>query len=242
MSGEFLEREISLKKAVAILLVVALVVVGVGYAIGSYFFWKSPKLTKAERDILVARTNYEEIKKKFEAKDASEKDVVLALIDLGNVYLKYGRTQEALRYFEEARDYAKKAYEKSYNKKTGKYGKQETDTYNLARINLGTAYVLAEKYEEGVKLLQPLLKDYPYNEKLYFYYGYGNYMLGRYPEAIKALEKTVELSPGSADAYYYLALSYEKAGQKEKALNAINKALQFVPNSEEFKKVKDRLS
>ena len=96
-----------------------------------------------------------------------------------------------------------------------------------ARVLLGIAYCMAEKYNAAVEALTPLVVDDPSNARARCAIGAAWMGLGDTRAARAALEKAVALAPGLADAHFNLAKVLHAGGpaDAEKAREHYRKAI-----------------
>lgn len=172
----------------------------------------------------------------------------IAYNNRGNIYLKQGRFNDALRDFNAAlainpnfvRFYINRA--EAYNR-VGDYGKTLAD--------LTTAITLKPDYELGY-----LYRSIVYNNLFgdhkkaladlttavtikpdyvlgYFHRGNTYRLLGRYDEAIADFSKAIALSPDNAYVYVNRGTTYYQMKRFDRAIADLSKALSFDPNSPE---------
>jgi tetratricopeptide (TPR) repeat protein len=204
-----MEREIPLKKALFLLLIVAVSVIAIGTAIGYAFFWN--QFEGMTKDEVRMRSVQSLIKQHPKS--------VTGYLALGNLYLNQGKPEEALKEF----------------KKALALKKNEA----LVNFNMGIAYMQLEKFDEAIKLMEPLSKNSPYNYEAQYYTGAAYYMKGDYAKAVEKFKQAVMYNNGAADGHLFLAKAYYKKGDRKMAEEHLNKALRMVPKYDEaieFKK------
>ncbi len=96
-----------------------------------------------------------------------------------------------------------------------------------------------EKFEESLKILEELYKNFPNSEKikkelivtLFSYGGYLNdeYIL-EYEKARNIFKKTIEIDPNNYRAHYNLGIAYFNLGEMKKAKNAYKMAIKIKPD------------
>jgi len=137
----------------------------------------------------------------------------IAHLNLGNVFIKEKKTDEAIRQY-------KKAIE-IYN------------NYADAHYNLGIALGLQGKHDEAIKEYYTVLrleKDY---WKARFRLADALAKTGQLDEAISCYEKVVQLHPNDAEVYNNFAMALAKKGKVKEAIEYYNKCLEINPASVE---------
>lgn len=119
--------------------------------------------------------------------------------------------------FDEAEAYARKAVSADAE-------------YRPAKHTLGVILVEEKKYDEAIKILQPLAEDIIYKTPELAWYDLGGAFLGKgdADHAIDALSKAVALRPSFCWADYRLGLAYEKKGIWQQAVKELSKAVEPV--------------
>jgi type IV pilus biogenesis/stability protein PilW len=135
--------------------------------------------------------------------------------NLGVVYLKMQRYDDAIKQFEKAA------------------GNILYDTPEFAYTNMGWAYykkgdfIQAKKYyEESIKMEQRYSLAY-YNLGLL----YSD--LEKYDDAVKEFKRAIKFSSNYLDAWYNMALAYFKTKETEKAIEAFSKVIEISPDSKQ---------
>lgn len=208
-----LEAEISLKKALVIIVAALLVFLSGGYAVGKVFFWN--QFPKENLENLKIKSAKEVIKQ-------NPKDYKSHL-GLGAEYLYLEKYEEALKEYKIAEKLAPK-------------------DYMPVKLNLGLVYVQLKKYDLAIKNLEIVIKKNPIQFEAYVNLGYAYEGKNDYKKALKVYEEALKVEPGAADVKVSKALVYEKMGNKKEALKSINDALKFVPDYKEWLEIKARLT
>ena len=132
--------------------------------------------------------------------------------DLGNRKLDEEKNDEALEYFQKARDLAK-----------------DTNDIIATESELAWAYDFLREYEKAYKYLQNIVSlgrdDIWVNSEL----GYCLGGLGKYKEAIEKYEKAVELGRNDSWVYARLGALYKEIEEYDKALEYFQKGLEVEP-------------
>ncbi len=99
------------------------------------------------------------------------------------------------------------------------------------KIEGGINHILAGRYEEGLKILEPYINtDYDNWWPLHYYLAGAYRELGFEAEAIEGYKRVLQLSPSNIEAAENLADLYASAGDDEMAMKYINKADLFRKN------------
>lgn len=207
-----LAREITLSKALILLIAALLIVSGIGTAVGYTFFWnKYEKVSKEDAAVTQAMTYVEKYPKDYRS-----------YLAVGAVYLRKDDPMTAMEWF-------KKADQMKKGDLTVKY-------------NMGLAYFAMKNYDEAVKLMTPLAEKNQMNFEVHYYLGGVYYAKGDYDKAIERFKWTLMLQPGAADANLFAAKAYYKKGDKKYAQLHLEKALKMVPNYKEALEFKEAMT
>ncbi len=205
------ERNIKLKYALLIIVVLAIVLIPIGVTIGNKFFWKTEEtVTKSEFDfqrihnVVINNPNNAE-----------------AHVALGFQFLARGQRNEGLREFETAY----------------KLDPQS----QAARFGLGFGYREVGQYQKAVDILEPLVKEFPFHFLGQCNLGLAYQKLKEYDKAVKSYQMALKIKPGSADVYLELARIYIDTGKKDEALKNIEIALKYVPGYQDAINLKKSL-
>jgi len=100
-----------------------------------------------------------------------------------------------------------------------------------ARNNMGTVYLLMEKWDAAIVCFQETLKDILYKTPQYAYnnMGYAYYRKGDYDRAIENYQQALKMSRTYAVAHANLARAYEAKGELDKAVAAYRDAISYSP-------------
>jgi len=119
-----------------------------------------------------------------------------------------------------------------------------------------------KKYEESVKILEALYKDYPKSEKVKkalkeVLFAYGGHLNDEFEmehfKAAQCFKRIIEIDPSDYRAHYNLGIAYFEMERFDEALDSCNKALEIKPDykhcyynigliyetKEDFKKAQD---
>lgn len=115
---------------------------------------------------------------------------------------------------------------KSHNGKDKKEIKQRINQIQKPlHIEQGYNHVLAQRWAEGIEILEPYLNsEYKDWWPLSYYLGVSYISTGRRDEAVECLEKVLKLNPSHADSMRELADIYEAEGKKDKMKKYRDKA------------------
>lgn len=91
-------------------------------------------------------------------------------------------------------------------------------------LGLATYFCGAKRFEEGIVVLDSMIRIYPDQADPNFYLGQAYYQTQQYKKALPYLEKSIELAPEVESSYVTTALAFSKNGEPEKALSTLNTA------------------
>ncbi len=203
-----LAREVTLSKAIILLISSLLVVTVIGTSIGYLFFWnKYQKVSKEDAAVTQAMTYVEKYPKDYRS-----------YLAVGAVYLRKDDPVTAMEWF-------KKAQQMKKDDLTVKY-------------NMGLAYFAMKNYDEAIKLMTPLAEKNQMNFEVHYYLGGVYYAKGDYDKAIERFKWALLLQPSAADANLFIAKTYYKKGDKKSAEKHLGTALRMVPNYKEALELK----
>jgi tetratricopeptide (TPR) repeat protein len=137
----------------------------------------------------------------------------IAHLNLGNVYIKEKKTDEAIRQYKEAIEI--------YN------------NYADAHYNLGIALGLQGKHDEAIKEYYTVLRLKEDYWKARFHLADALAKTGRLDEAISHYQKIVQLHLYDAEVYNNFAMALVKKGKINEAIEYYNKCLEINPASVE---------
>ncbi|WP_294427592.1 tetratricopeptide repeat protein [uncultured Treponema sp.] len=135
-------------------------------------------------------------------------------MQLGNLYTKAGKDDQALTIFQQV---------------------EKADPANFeARIAISGIYRRQQKYEESVTILKNALETCEENQKtrakISYNLGFTYRLMGKYDEAIQCFEEVVEENPSDVLANNHLGAIYALQGKHTKAIEAYNRGLKFDAN------------
>ncbi len=104
--------------------------------------------------------------------------------------------------------------------------------------NLGIAYLNVGNLEEGVKILDEILKRKPSDMNILNMIAEAYYYKGKYKLAIDYWDQVLYYDKTAASALYMIGLSYQKSGQKEKGIILCDKAIEMDPQLAAYKQKK----
>ena len=133
-----------------------------------------------------------------------------AYYGMGNVYLKKGKPEEAIRYYRKALKMHPK--------------------FALAYNNLGIAYDNLGRYDDAIAAYKKAIKFDPNFVKAYNNLAIVYAKKGMYKDALSALKRALELDPGYAIGYVNLGRLYTMTGDYGRAEEALRRALKLRPN------------
>lgn len=104
--------------------------------------------------------------------------------------------------------------------------------------NLGQAYLNVNQVEQGIAVLEELLKRKPADLNLLDMIAAAYYKKGKYQEAIDYWDRILEYDKTQAAALYMIGMSYQKKGDKAKGTQLCDKAIQMDPKLSSLKQQK----
>jgi lipopolysaccharide biosynthesis regulator YciM/uncharacterized membrane protein YfcA len=144
-----------------------------------------------------------------------------AYYNLGNVYLRSGRLQDAISQYQQAL--------------------QIRPDYEEAQGNLGYALLQSGDITGAIAHLKRALQIDPDLAEGYFNLGVALLKSGQAKEATEHLQKAVQLKPGFAEAHYMLAAALAKQGWLDEAISQVQIALQLQPDSDQFRQALEKM-
>jgi tetratricopeptide (TPR) repeat protein len=130
----------------------------------------------------------------------------------GSAYFHMGDLEQASRLFEEAI--------------------RLNEHNEFAHLFLGTAHMLAERFEEAIGPLRRSLELNPHNSHVHFYLGHVYEELGQTENAIASYSAEIENHREATEAYEHLAKLYKRLGDE----NPDQKAEYYLKAIETYKK------
>lgn len=104
--------------------------------------------------------------------------------------------------------------------------------------NLGIAYLNAGKLDEGVAIMDEILKKRPSDMNVLNLVAEAYYYKGKFQLAIDYWDKILLYDKGNASALYMIGMSYQKKGEKEKGQHLCDKAIEMDPSLSALKQKK----
>lgn len=104
--------------------------------------------------------------------------------------------------------------------------------------NLGIAYLNVGNLEEGVKILDEILKKKPSDMNILNMVAEAYYYKGKYKQAIDYWDQVLYYDKTAASALYMIGMSYQKSGEKNKGIQLCDKAIEMDPNLAAYKQKK----
>ena len=105
--------------------------------------------------------------------------------------------------------------------------------FSEARNNLGTLYLLMEKWDAAIACFKDAVGDILYKTPQYAYnnMGYAYYKMGDYDRAIHSYKQALSSSRSYAVAYANLAQAYEAKGDVDQAVAAYKQVVFYSPRN-----------
>ena len=104
--------------------------------------------------------------------------------------------------------------------------------------NLGIAYLNIGNLDEGVKMLDEILKRKPSDLNILNMVAEAYYFKGKYKLAIDYWDRVLTYDTTAASALYMIGMSYQKSGEKDKGIQLCDKAIEMDPNLAAYKQKK----
>lgn len=211
---------------------------------------KSKKTSKAYRRVgeaYLQQGNLAVAMKEFKKAEAKYADDHLLQYDMGLVYLRKKRYDQALVRFKRALD-LKPDYGEAINSMGNAYaGKGDWDqaifyykkvvgdilygTPHFGYSNLGNAYYYKGDLELSEKYYLEALNAKPGFTRALQGLARTYIAMGRIPEAVGKLEKAVRKAPDSPALHFQLAKAYQLALEFKKAYDSYRKVIELAPES-----------
>jgi tetratricopeptide (TPR) repeat protein len=110
---------------------------------------------------------------------------------------------------------------------------------NAYMQNLGVAYIDAGKFDQGIPLLNDLLKKRPSDLNLLDMIAQSYYENGKYDDAINNWDTILGYDTTNASALYMIGMCYLKKGDKSKGTQLCDKAIEMDPSLTMYKQKKE---
>jgi protein O-mannosyl-transferase len=170
-------------------------------------------------------------------------DCWLAKGNLGAIFLREGKVDEAMNDFQQALKTNPDDAEAHSNLAIALRQKGRTDeaiahyqaalkikpNYADAHYNLGNALLQKGRMNDAITQYQDTLQLQPDYAEAHFNLGIALDQTGRTDEAIEHFQKTLALNPNFAEAHFRLGNAFSQKGQLAEAITEFQKALQFTP-------------
>lgn len=104
--------------------------------------------------------------------------------------------------------------------------------------NLGIAYLNAGDLDQGVAIMNEILKKRPSDMNVLNLVAEAYYYKGKYQQAIDYWDQVLFYDKGNASALYMIGMSYQKKGEKEKGQHLCDKAIEMDPSLSALKQKK----
>lgn len=95
--------------------------------------------------------------------------------------------------------------------------------------NLGIAYLNVGDLEQGVGILNEILKRKPSDLNILNMIAEAYYYKGKFQLAIDSWDKILEYDKSNASALYMIGMAYQKKGEKDKGMALCDKAIEMDP-------------
>jgi tetratricopeptide (TPR) repeat protein len=132
------------------------------------------------------------------------------MYEMGLIYYAMDDNRNALKYIREAGD-------KGLNRD------------NDYMENLGIAYLNVGDLDNGVAIMNDILKKKPSDINILNMVAEGYYYKGKYQDAIDYWDKILSYDKQNASALYMIGMSFQKKGEKDKGQQLCDKAIEMDP-------------
>jgi tetratricopeptide (TPR) repeat protein len=105
--------------------------------------------------------------------------------------------------------------------------------------NLATAYINAGRFNEGIGVLQDLLRLRPSDLNLLYTIAEAYYNAKKYDNAINYYDEVLAANKQNAEALYMIGMCYQKKGEKQKGMDLCDKAIEMDPSLQNLKQKKE---
>jgi len=110
---------------------------------------------------------------------------------------------------------------------------------NSYQQNLGIAYIDAGKFNDGIAILNDLLKKRPSDLNLLDMVAQSNYENGKYDDAMNDWDIILGYDKTNASALYMIGMCYQKKGEKAKGTQLCDKAIEMDPSLAMYKQKRE---
>lgn len=110
---------------------------------------------------------------------------------------------------------------------------------NAYMQNLGVAYIDAGKFDEGISILNDVLKKRPSDLTLLDMIAQSYYEHGKYDDAMNNWDAILGYDKTNASALYMIGMCYLKKGDKSKGTQLCDKAIEMDPSLAMYKQKKE---
>ena len=176
-----------------------------------------------------------------------DSDRAEALRNMGNALVQQGKLREGLSYLIKAEKVMapdpnlhhelaivyRDLGEYDLSLKQFKRALELNPNFSDARNNLGTLYLLMEKWDQAIESFQLAIDDILYKtpDIAYNNMGLAYHNKEEYDKAINCYLKAIKSFPSYASCYTNLGLAYEMINRWEKAADAYKKSIQYDPKN-----------
>ncbi|HEY2720859.1 MAG TPA: tetratricopeptide repeat protein, partial [Chitinophagaceae bacterium] len=105
--------------------------------------------------------------------------------------------------------------------------------------NLGVAYIDAGKFDQGISILNDILKKRPADLTLLDMIAQSYYENGKYDDAMNNWDAILGYDKTNASALYMIGMCYQKKGDKAKGTQLCDKAIEMDPSLAMYKQKRE---
>ncbi len=132
------------------------------------------------------------------------------MFKLGTLYIKSGKDEEALPYFE-------------------KLIKKTPEACSVV-LGLGGIFRRLKRYNESIEILTAALNNGNTSPEIVYNLGFTYKFMGEYSKAIECFRSVIEENPNDVLAYNHIGSIYALRNEHEEAINAYRRGLKVDPN------------
>lgn len=103
-----------------------------------------------------------------------------------------------------------------------------------ALYGLGCVALMAQAYEDAVRLLNAAVRKVPRAGHWHFSLGDALRYAGKLPEALRAYEKAAKLLPDNATVHNNLGAAYQETGDHKRAVQAFRRTVDLAPQDPQY--------
>jgi tetratricopeptide (TPR) repeat protein len=111
---------------------------------------------------------------------------------------------------------------------------------NAYMQNLATAYLNVGRFNEGIGVLQDILRLRPSDKNVLYSLAEAYYNAKKFDDAINYYDEVLRIdNKQNAEALYMIGMCYQKKGEKQKGMQLCDKAIEMDPSLQGLKQKKE---